>query len=237
MTSASLISAGLNRLERETGMLLATVDSLSAAEMAGPSRFEGWTLGHVVTHLARNADALCNLVDWAVSGDEMPAYSSPEERDRAVEEGARRPHTEIKRDLAEASARFAAKVGLLRGPLSAEEVAILGHPVQARSLVALREYEVVIHHYDLGTVWTLDEADPDAQLAALETAVGLLADRDDVPGIDIETVERDSLRLGDGGVKVSGPRAGVLAWLIRGVSDEVRCDGELPRLPDIDMHP
>lgn len=218
-------------------MLLATVDSLSADEMAGPSRRPGWTLGHVVTHLARNADALSNLIDWAVSGEEKPGYPSEAERDEAIEDGASRPHTEIKKDLADASHRFADKVSLLRGDLATDEVKLLDHPLDPRSLVALREYEVVVHHYDLGTVWTLDEADPDAQLDALEMAVELLSNRDDVPGMNIVTTEQDTFTLGGGGPTVTGERGGVLAWLIRGVDDEVRCDGELPTMPDFDVHP
>lgn len=237
MTAASLIPSALNRLGRETDMLLATVDSLSESEMAGPSRHPGWTLGHVVTHLARNADALSNLIDWAVSGEETAGYESEESRDKEIEEGASRHYREIKKDLREASDRFASKVHLLRGDLATEEVRLLDHTIEARDLVALREYEVIIHHYDLGTVWTIEEADPEAQLDALEMAVGLFSDRDDVPGISIRTVEGEEFELAGGGTEVRGERGGVVEWLVRGVTDNVRCDGDLPQLPEFDVHP
>lgn len=237
MTAASLIPSALNRLGRETDMLLATVDSLSSEEMAGPSRHPGWTLGHVVTHLARNADALSNLVDWAVTGQERAGYESVEARDAAIEQGAQRNYKEIKKDLAQASRTFAEKVQRLRGELAAEEVTLLDHTIAARDLVALREYEVIIHHYDLGTVWTIEESDPEAQLDALEMAVSLFSDRDDAPDVRIVTVEGEEFTLGNGTTTVTGERGGVVEWLVRGVTDSVRCEGELPALLEFDVHP
>ena len=53
----------------------------------------GWTVGHVLTHVARNADAYTNLLTWARTGVETPAYASPEAREallRAFSE-VRRP--------------------------------------------------------------------------------------------------------------------------------------------------
>ena len=55
-----------------------------------PSLCEGWTRAHVVTHIARNADALSNLVHWATTGEPTPMYASPESRDADIAEGARR---------------------------------------------------------------------------------------------------------------------------------------------------
>ena len=46
--TAALLPADLNRLTRETDMLLATVDSLTDEEFAAPSKCEGWTRADVV---------------------------------------------------------------------------------------------------------------------------------------------------------------------------------------------
>lgn len=229
--SPSRIPGDLNRLDRETGMLLATVDSLSAQEMAGPSRCEGWTRAHVVTHLARNADALVNLVHWARTGEETPAYASTQERDRAIAEGAQRPHDEIKRDLTAACERFGAAARDLAGTLAVEDVAIRGRAVPARGLVATRITEVILHHDDLDTVWELEEADPDAQLDALEEAIRRLEANDAAPGLELRTQEKDAWQVGGGGPVVYGSRAGVLTWLARGRADSVRSDSDLPDLP------
>ena len=56
--TAAHLPGDLNRLTRETGMLLATVDSLTDDEFPAPSKCEGWTRAHVVAHLALGADAM-----------------------------------------------------------------------------------------------------------------------------------------------------------------------------------
>lgn len=229
--SRSRMPSDLNRLDRESGMLLATVDSLSEEEMRAPSRLPGWSRGHVVTHLARNADALRNVLKWARTGEESPAYACDEARDRDIEEGAGRPIAEIKADLTQAVHRLAQEMEVLRGDLAAEDVAIRKHRVPARALPSIRTTEVILHHDDLDTVWTLEEADPDAQYDAVEEALRRLRLHDDLPGVDIVTQEKDSWQLGGGGVRVTGSRAAVLAWLTRGATDHVSADAPLPSLP------
>ena len=49
--------------------------------MAGPSLLPGWSRGHVLTHLARNADGAVNLLTWARTGVETPQYVSQEQRE------------------------------------------------------------------------------------------------------------------------------------------------------------
>ena len=51
-------AAGQQRVEQAAA-------ALDPAQVAGPSRLSGWTRGHVLSHLARNADALVNLLTWA----------------------------------------------------------------------------------------------------------------------------------------------------------------------------
>ena len=85
------IALALTRLGESTDRLLATADGLTDDEAAAPSRLPGWSRGHVLTHLARNADGFLNLLAWAASGDETPMYPSEEARDRGVEEGAGGP--------------------------------------------------------------------------------------------------------------------------------------------------
>ena len=43
---------------------------------AAPSGLPGWTRAHVLTHVARNADAMINLLTWARTGVPTPAYAS-----------------------------------------------------------------------------------------------------------------------------------------------------------------
>ena len=51
-----------------TARLLDSAHTLSDAEVRAPSGLPGWSRGHVLTHIARNADSLINLLTWAASG-------------------------------------------------------------------------------------------------------------------------------------------------------------------------
>ncbi|MGH3331970.1 MAG: maleylpyruvate isomerase N-terminal domain-containing protein, partial [Nocardioidaceae bacterium] len=46
------------------------------SDLRGPSRLPDWTRGHVVTHVARNAEGLVRLLAWARTGIETPMYPS-----------------------------------------------------------------------------------------------------------------------------------------------------------------
>ena len=52
--------------------LLGDLDSVLETADVDPtqaSRLPGWTVGHVLTHLARNADALRNMIEGAAVGE------------------------------------------------------------------------------------------------------------------------------------------------------------------------
>lgn len=102
--------------------------------------------------------------------------------------------------------------------------------VPATSLVALRIAEVVVHHGDLDTAWTVEEADPDSLLNALEAAVRTMRAKG-APGMTLVTEERDEWVVGDGALRVESDREGLLEWLARGETENVEADGPLPALP------
>src|SRR5262245_22960950 len=83
--------------------------------MHRPSRLPGWSRAHVVTHLARNADALVNLMTWARTGVEHPMYASRADRDADIDEGARRLAQVIREDLIAACARLEVAADRLTG--------------------------------------------------------------------------------------------------------------------------
>jgi maleylpyruvate isomerase len=96
--------------------------------------------------------------------------------------------------------------------------------------VALRIAEVVVHHHDLDTAWTIEEADPDSLLNALEAAVRTMRAKG-APGMTLVTEERDEWVIGDGALRVESDREGLLEWLARGDGENVEADGPLPVLP------
>lgn len=87
--------------------LLDALADLDDATAAGPSRLPGWTVGHVVTHLARNADSHVRLIEAAAAGDVADQYDGGEAgRAADIEAGAVRPAAELVSDLAAAVARL-----------------------------------------------------------------------------------------------------------------------------------
>ncbi len=235
MKSRLHLVSDLNRLDRESDMLLATVLSLNAEEMAAPSRCEGWTRAHVVAHLARNADGIVNLVTWATTGTETPQYPSPEAREQGIQEGAAQSPDDLKADLQAAIARCREALETLKGDLATESLSMRnGMPISPYELPSRRATEVIVHHFDLDTLWEFHEADTDALLDGIEICVGRLQADPNAPGLTIRTDEADEYVIGDGATTILGGRDEVLGWLARGHVEghlEVEGGGDLPTLP------
>ena len=87
------------------------LDALTDDDLAAPSGLPDWSRAHVVAHLARNADALVNLLTWARTGVETPMYPSREARDAgiAADRGRSSPE-ELRADYAAACARLAVAI-------------------------------------------------------------------------------------------------------------------------------
>ncbi len=234
MTTRPQYLADLKRLQRETDMLLANVASFTDEEITSPSALEGWTRGHVITHLARSAEALGRLVNNAITGSNDPMYPSLEQRNADIEAGARRSAKELLADLQQAHAAFMERAeALADAPDAAAEVQLRNRPFKAYALPNLRCAEVIIHHQDLDSTFELHEADPDSQLDALNSVVWSLQGKPEAPGVTVTTYEGDELVIGDGATTVIGERDGVVDWLARGRTDHVRTtDGSaLPEIP------
>ncbi|WP_432987446.1 maleylpyruvate isomerase family mycothiol-dependent enzyme [Dactylosporangium sp. CA-233914] len=137
-------------LKRATARLITTVESLDDDALAAPSLCPGWTRGHVVSHLARNADAYCNLLTWARTGVRTPAYAGPEARDADIEAGSSRPAAAQLADLIAASSRLATAIDALPAEAWPAIIAMpSGTGVPAARLVWSRICEVELHHVDL----------------------------------------------------------------------------------------
>jgi len=132
-----------------------TLDALLDAEVARrPSRLPGWTVGHVLTHLARNADSLVWRLEGAAVGEQRDQYPGGLEQRRAdIEAGAGRPAAELRQDVSRTSAAVAGVLATLPLPawdaLSRSSRGILE---DSRQALFSRWREVVVHHGDLGLV-------------------------------------------------------------------------------------
>src|SRR5918999_1732122 len=83
----------LDLMRRGDGFFLEAVAALDDERLREPSLLPGWTRAHIVTHMARNADGLRNLLTWARTGVETPMYVG-DQRERDIEAGVRRPIAE-----------------------------------------------------------------------------------------------------------------------------------------------
>ena len=63
-----------------TQRLLGDTISVAEEQWRAPSRLPDLTRGHVATHIARHADALVRLAQWARTGERQDMYPSPEHR-------------------------------------------------------------------------------------------------------------------------------------------------------------
>ncbi|PJJ45396.1 maleylpyruvate isomerase [Glutamicibacter mysorens] len=230
MINTARLHSDVSRLSRETAMMSATIETLSTEKMAAASLCEGWSRAHVIAHLVSNGRSLVKLIDWATSGEPQELYASRAARDAEINELAALPREELVKKFQDAAAYFAEQCERLSGDLAVEEVDLHGKIIPATSIVALRIAEVVIHHHDLDTAWTIEEADPDSQENAVEAAVRTMRVKN-APGMTLVTEEGDEWVIGDGALKVRSDREGLIEWLARGQARHIEADGPIPELP------
>jgi maleylpyruvate isomerase len=140
--------AGVNASHRGLeGMLGAEGDGLDAA---APSLLPGWTIGHVLTHLARNADSMTWVLDSSERGELVERYpGGVERRNGDIDAGAGRPAAEQVADVRATNARLdAALAAHTRWDGKSDELG--GRVIPVSDLVFLRWREVEVHRYDLG---------------------------------------------------------------------------------------
>src|SRR5580698_3421583 len=55
--------------------LLADLDALTDDQARGPSALPGWSVGHLLTHIARNADSVVRRLEGAIRGEVLTQYA------------------------------------------------------------------------------------------------------------------------------------------------------------------
>ncbi len=80
--------------------LLADIADLRDDVVRRPSRLPGWTVGHVLTHIARNADSVVWRLDGAARSELRDQYPGGlEQRTGDIDAGAGRPAAELIDDV------------------------------------------------------------------------------------------------------------------------------------------
>ncbi|MGW2769878.1 maleylpyruvate isomerase family mycothiol-dependent enzyme [Streptomyces sp. NPDC001275] len=221
----------LASVQDATERLLTAVGKMDNAAVTDQSRLPGWTRGHILAHLARNADALVNVFEG------RPMYVSAAARDADIERDAPRPLDVQLTDVRDTAARF---------QRTAAEPADWSRTVELRngvtdsaSRVPFRRWvEVELHHVDLDIGHELE----DLPVEFVEREIEFLAQRfsghPDVPPARLTdgTHAWDTGRDADQpAVTVTGSRADLLGWLAgrRDGSALTVAGGALPALPPL----
>ncbi|NDZ80506.1 maleylpyruvate isomerase family mycothiol-dependent enzyme [Streptomyces sp. SID10853] len=200
----------LRSVDEATERLLAAAAGLDNVTVAEPSRLPGWSRGHVLAHLSRNADAIGNVLAG------LPMYASAEARDADIERDAHRTLAVQLADVRESAARFRERAAL---PADWSRTVTLRNGVTdtAARIPFRRWVEIELHHVDLGIGYELD----DLSAEFTEREIGFLRER----------FSADPAVAG-----VTGPPAVLLGWLSGrgdGAGLTVPGGGALPALPPL----
>jgi maleylpyruvate isomerase len=229
------MSDHLATLDAATRRLMATLADLDDEAARHESLLPGWSRGHVLTHLARNADAMRNFVLSARARTFVGMYGSRELRNADIDNGADRPAELLVLDVATAAARLAIEYATVPEELWAAGVNFgsgtepTGPTLSLERTVTARTREVELHHVDLAMGYAFASTPADLLASLLDDTVG----RQRSNGLAANLVAADSgrtWRLGNGGPTVTGDAADLLAWLCgrpHGLS------GELPTVASL----
>ncbi|MBQ1095835.1 maleylpyruvate isomerase family mycothiol-dependent enzyme [Streptomyces sp. b94] len=214
-----------------TERLLTAVGKLDDASVTESSRLPGWTRGHVLAHLARNADALVNVFEG------RPMYVSGEARDADIERDAPRPLDAQLADVRESAARLQ-DAWAVPGDWS-RTVELRNGITDSASRVPFRRWvEVELHHVDLGIGYELEDLPAEFTERETEFLATRFAGHPDVPPTRLTDGTR-AWSTGRGAsapeVTVTGPPADLLGWLAgrrEGTALSAQ-GGPLPSLPPL----
>ena len=144
--------------------LLVGIAELTDDECRAPSLLPGWSRGHVLSHLARNAESHARMFEAATRGEESEQYPGGKlVRDAAIEAGAQRSAIELVADVR-------VSIYTLEAAWAGASVTTWGgfgiksHSDNSRvaipDLVLMRWCETEVHHADLGIGYTCQDWDP-----------------------------------------------------------------------------
>ncbi|WP_328602097.1 maleylpyruvate isomerase family mycothiol-dependent enzyme [Nocardia terrae] len=223
-------NAQLDTVAAATARLLPAVAALTEADLVEPSLLPGWTRGHVLAHLSRNADSLVNLLLWARTGIETPQYASQFLREADIEAGAPRPLREQLEDLTASHERWLALARVMpadRWPTLVRNRK--GGEMPATRVPWMRLVEVEIHHVDLDIGYAPADWSPEFVARLLPQCVTETEPADGT-GFTVHATDTGYTgTVGTPATTISGPAADLAAWLI-GRSPGTDLTGDLPTL-------
>ncbi|MFC5994933.1 maleylpyruvate isomerase family mycothiol-dependent enzyme [Pseudonocardia hispaniensis] len=214
------------------------MERLGEEAFAAPCALPGWSRARLLTHIARNADAMINLLTWARTGTVTPAYASREQRAADIEAGAHRSPAEIREDVEETSDKLARAVKAM--PASAWSATVrdaAGQEILASEIPWLRAREMWIHAVDLDVGASFADLPAPMMydlLTDVTETIGQAADTPAVRLISTDNGQEWTMGAAADAVLVRGPTTDLLGWVLgRARSRSLRTDdgSPLPQLP------
>lgn len=224
--------AVLPELEDAGQRLVRRVDELPDASYAAPSALPGWTRGHVVAHLALNAESLGQVLLRAATGAEAAMYPSRVQRDGDIERLAGADAGELRARTLTAGRFFAGALaamppagweGEFRRTPDAPEV------LPVRTVVGMRHREVEFHHVDLDAGYGPRDWPGSFVVGAVEAL------RSRAPGVTLLATDLGRSWYAERArTTVSGPGTLIAWWLGgRGAGEGLTSNGgELPQIKE-----
>ena len=211
-------AAVLDQITAATEDLMRTAARFTDADVSAPSLLPDWSRGHVLTHLARNADGGRRLLIWARTGTETAEYPSLEARAAQIEEGAGRGAAELLADVRDSAAAFEAEYRSM--PPEAWNRIVRwtrGQQRPAARAADSRLSEVLVHHADLDAGYTPAQWPADFVRTMLGRVAASFTAREDAPAMRLYATDTDT-EYEIGGARpapvIHGPQSSLLAWLM-----------------------
>jgi maleylpyruvate isomerase len=215
-----------------TARYLERLTDLTDDDVRAPSLLQGWSRAHVITHVARNADALTQVLHGAEAGELRPMYASQEQRDADIEAGAKRSADELREDAVASSGRWHQAANELHvSHLDAPGCRLPGGPTWPVSQVGpMRWTEVEVHHADLGLGYTPEDWSAAFLSSLMERRQREL--RESGPAFHWFVTDTGERFSSGEGPQVTGRSADLIWWLLgRGTGEHLQSThGALPEL-------
>ena len=202
-----------------TQRLLGDTIRVGDEDWRGPSRLPEWSRGHVATHIARQADGIVRLTEWARTGERQDMYASAEQRTADIEAGSGRTGLELQIDLDTSAGRLGDAFEALNEAAGGWDAVVElrgGLQVPARLLPLSRLLEVVVHHADLDIGFTFNDIETTTAEWLLEWCAFRLRERQEFPRLELRSESGFTIALGNAGepVAIGGTSANLLGWVM-----------------------
>lgn len=159
--------------------LIDAIAGLTDERARAASLLPDWSVGHVLTHIARNADSFTRMMSAAIDGEVESQYDGGRERRSAdIEAGAGRPAAALIADVTDSATRLEAVWDAMTPQAWAGYgMNAAGESWPCEAMPFHRWREVVVHHVDAGIGYTAPDWPDDYVDRELAISLRLLPER------------------------------------------------------------